>query len=86
MIAEIVRAGGYLLVNLSLLHDASLHEVVKVLVHYPCLRLNWLRDGHSIMVVIAIICPGLRKYWAPSLPWAIWSYTCHARGFSVSRW
>lgn len=72
MSAETIRAGGCLPVNLSLLHDASLHQVAEVLVHYPCLRLNWLRHGRSIMAVVAMFCLWLRKYWAPSLPWASW--------------
>ena len=41
------------------------------------------RMDQSIMAVVDMFYPGLRKYWAPSLPWESWSHNFYAQGFSA---
>jgi hypothetical protein len=42
-------------------YGGSLHQVVKVLVHCPCLRLDWLKDGPKHHGCCGHVLPGVEE-------------------------
>jgi hypothetical protein len=77
-----LRAGVLPLIDLGLLYLDSLHQVAEVPIHR--LGSSGSRIDRSIMAIAAMFFPGLRKYYAPSLLYVIWSQVFLARGFSAS--
>jgi hypothetical protein len=66
--AETVRTGGSVAVDLSLLYDSSLHQVVEVLGHRPCLRLGQLRNGPDHHGRSSYVMPRVKEVLESSLP------------------